>query len=68
MLINLYLRPKSPVPLMDMKVNQIVLFFGRKVELIKNVFFGSVMPEELRRNKYLHVLFYNFPELAMKFR
>ena len=35
MLINLYLRPKSPVPLMDMKVNQIVLFFGRKVELIK---------------------------------
>lgn len=45
MLINLYLRPKSPVPLMDMKANQIILSFGRKVESIKNVFFAPVMSE-----------------------
>lgn len=46
MLINLYLRPKSPEPLMGMKINQTILSFGRKVELIKDVFFAPVMSEE----------------------
>ena len=46
MLINLYLRPKSPEPLMGMKINQTILSFGRKVELIKDVFFAPVLSEE----------------------
>lgn len=46
MLINIYLQSKSPVPLMDMKVNQNTASFGREVELIKNVFFAPVTSEE----------------------
>lgn len=46
MLINLNLGLKSPVPLMNMNANHILLSFGGKVELIKNVFFAPVMSEE----------------------
>ena len=31
---------------MGMKINQTILSFGRKVELIKDVFFAPVMSEE----------------------
>lgn len=54
--INLYLRPKSLVLLMDIKVNQIILSFGRKVEFIFKISL-SLLSRKFGRNSPLMLSF-----------